>query len=260
VAANCALEALARVRRTQGLPATCVRWGAIDDVGFLARNEKIKDALQSRMGGSALQSAVALDALESMLLADRSDLGVLDLDWRALSRSLPSAASPKFIELSRGGGGDSEAQDEGTLDLRRLMTELPEDELLRTVVDLLKVEIGDILRMAPDKIDTALSVQQMGLDSLMGVELVVAVESRFGTRLPVMALSDSPTLEKLAVWIINQLRGEEASAEARHDDETRHQIAMVASQHAADVPLAEIDRIAASLRADGTGASRRMIQ
>jgi NADPH:quinone reductase-like Zn-dependent oxidoreductase/acyl carrier protein len=258
VAANSALEALARVRRAQGLPATCVRWGAIDDVGFLARNEKIKDALQSRMGGSALQSAVALDALEAMLLADRSDLGVLDLDWGALSRSLPSAASPKFVELSRS-GGDSETQDEGTLDLRRLITLLPEEELLRTVVDLLKVEIGDILRMPPDKIDARLSVQQMGLDSLMGVELVVAVESRFGTRLPVMALSDSPTLEKLAVWIITQLRGEETSTDARHD-ETRAQIEMVASQHAADVPVAEIELIAASLRADGAGASRRMIQ
>jgi NADPH:quinone reductase-like Zn-dependent oxidoreductase/acyl carrier protein len=257
VAANSALEALARVRRAQGLPATCVRWGAIDDVGYLARNEKIKEALQSRMGGSALQSAAALDALEAMLLSNRSDLGVLDLDWGALSRSLPSAASPKFVELSRS-GGEGETQDEGTLDLQRLLTELPEEELLRTVVDLLKVEIGDILRMPPDKIDPRLSVQQMGLDSLMGVELVVAVESRFGTRLPVMALSDSPTLEKLAVWIITQLRGEGASTDARHD-ETRAQIEMVSSQHAADVPAAEIERIAASLRADG-GASRRMIQ
>ncbi len=101
MAANYALEALARMRRAQGLPATCVRWGAIDDVGFLARNQKIKDALQSRMGGAALQSGAALDALEAMLLADRSDLGVLDLDWRALSRFLPTAATPKFAELAR---------------------------------------------------------------------------------------------------------------------------------------------------------------
>jgi phthiocerol/phenolphthiocerol synthesis type-I polyketide synthase C len=258
VAANCALEALARARRAQGLPATCVRWGVIDDVGFLARNEKIKDALQNRMGGSALQSAVALDALEAMLVADRSDLGVLDLDWGALSRFLPSAVSPKFIELARS-GGDGDTQDEGTHDLRRLLNELPEEELLHTVVEMLKVEIGDILRMAPDKIDATLSVQQMGLDSLMAVELVVAVESRFGTPLPVMALSDSPTLTKLAVWIIGQLRGEEASAEARHDEETRAQIEMVASQHAADVPAEEIELIAASLRADAAGASRRMI-
>jgi hypothetical protein len=35
---------------------------------------------------------------------------------------------------------------------------------------------------------------------------------------------------------------------------------MVASQHDADVPAAEIELIAASLRAEGAGASRRMIQ
>ena len=51
----------------------------------------------------------------------------------------------------------------------------------------------------------------MGLDSLMGVELVVAVESRFGTRLPMMALSESPTITKLATWIMEQLRGESRS-------------------------------------------------
>jgi phthiocerol/phenolphthiocerol synthesis type-I polyketide synthase C len=38
----------------------------------------------------------------------------------------------------------------------------------------------------------------MGLDSLMGVELVLALEARFGIRLPVMALSQSPTISKLA--------------------------------------------------------------
>ena len=40
VAANAALEALARARRAAGLPATCIRWGAIDDVGYLARNQR----------------------------------------------------------------------------------------------------------------------------------------------------------------------------------------------------------------------------
>jgi acyl carrier protein len=257
VAANFALEALARARRAQGLPATCVRWGAIDDVGFLARNQKIKEALQSRMGGSALQSASALDALESMLMADRSDLGVLDLDWRALARSLPSAGSPKFAELARA-GGDGEGEDEGTLDLRRLLAELPEDECLSTVIDVLKIEIGEILRMPPDKIDATLSVQQMGLDSLMGVELVVAVESRFGTRLPVMALSDSPTIAKLAAWIIKQLRGDEAAGDTTQY-EIRAQIEKIAAQHADEIPISDIERMTNQLRAGAATANQRMI-
>jgi NADPH:quinone reductase-like Zn-dependent oxidoreductase/NADP-dependent 3-hydroxy acid dehydrogenase YdfG/acyl carrier protein len=257
VAANFALEALARLRRAQGLPATCVGWGAIEDVGYLARNHQIKEALQSRMGGVALQSSAALDALEGMLIADRSDLGVLDLEWRALSRFLPSALSPKFGELART-GSEGESEEEGTGDLRRLLMSLPEAELNATVVDLLKVEIGEILRIAPEKIDPAVSMQSMGLDSLMGVELAVAVETRFGLRLPVMALSDSPTVEKLSAWIISHLRGEETAAGSDHDD-TRLQVALIASQHAADVPDTDIQRLADGLLTGSAASGRRMI-
>ena len=259
VAANFAIEALARERLAQGLPATCVRWGAIDDVGFLARNQKIKDSLQSRMGGSPMQSAAALAALEAMLAAGRSDLGVLDLDWRALSRCLPSAASPKFAELARV-GGDSEATDEGALDLRHLLQELSEEELQSTVIDLLKVEIAEILRMTPDKIDSTLSMQQMGLDSLMGVELVVAVEKRFGARLPVMALSDGPTVAKLAAWIIGRLRGDEVPAVDASQCEIRSQIEKITQQHAAELPAEDIERMAGELRIGHAAQSQRMIR
>jgi phthiocerol/phenolphthiocerol synthesis type-I polyketide synthase C len=258
VAANSALEALARLRRARGLVATCVRWGLIDDVGFLARNQKIKDALQSRMGGSALQSASALDALESMLLADRSDLGVLDLDWRALARSLPTAGSLKFAEIARA-SGDGGGEEEGTLDLRRLLAELPEEQCLTTVIDMLKIEIGEILRMAPDKIDDTLSMQQMGLDSLMGVELVVAVENRFGTRLPVMALSDSPTVAKLAAWIIKQLHADEASSTDTTQHEMRARIEKIAAQHAEEVSIADIERISTQLPSGAAAENQRMI-
>jgi acyl carrier protein len=174
-----------------------------------------------------------------------------------LSRFLPTAASPKFSELARA-GGEGEAEEEDTQDLRRLLMTLPEAELHSTVIDLLKVEIGEILRIAPEKIDATVSMQHMGLDSLMGVELAVAVENRFGLRLPVMALSDSPTVEKLAGWIISHLRGEEAAATGDHDD-TRLQVALVASQHAADVPAADIQRLADELIAGGGTTGRRMI-
>jgi phthiocerol/phenolphthiocerol synthesis type-I polyketide synthase C len=259
VAANAALEALARARRAAGLPATCVLWGAIDDVGFLARNQKIKDALQGRMGGSALSSGLALDTLEDMLIADRSGIGVLEFDWRSLARFLPSASSPKFSDIGRG-LTESDGDDEGGVDLQRLLRELPEEELLNTVIDMLKVEIGEILRFTPDKIDANRSLPEMGLDSLMAVELAVAVESRFGVRLPVMALSESPNIAKLAVWIIEHLRSEESSAAPDHAGETKAQIERIASQHASDMTPEELERIAANLHdTDDLGASRRMI-
>ncbi|MGO9803056.1 MAG: SDR family NAD(P)-dependent oxidoreductase [Steroidobacteraceae bacterium] len=254
VAANSALATLARARRAQGLPATCIHWGAIGDVGFLARNQKLKEALQSRMGGAALASATALAALEAMLLANSSDLGVLDFQWSALNRSLPSAGSPKFSELAREGGGDV-AQEDGGLDWWQLMAELPPEEFDKRLIELLKVEIGEILRTGADKIDASLSLQEMGLDSLMGVELSVALESRFGVRPPVLLLSDTPTVSKMAAWLSAQLRG---GTHEGVQEEARAQVEKVVSQHGGELPAEELERLAAQLLTGAT-ASRRMI-
>ncbi|NNG62640.1 KR domain-containing protein, partial [Pseudomonas fragi] len=213
VAANHWLEALARYRRAQGLAATAVLWGAIDDVGFLARNEQIKDALQSRMGGAALRAEVALSHLEQMLLNGDDGTGVLELEWKALSRFLPSAASPRFLELVRAHGGDQE-DDNDAEDIQRMLVELDDAQLLERFAELLKHEVCEILRLPAARLDTQRPLQELGLDSLMSVELIVALEERFGVRLPVMELSESSSIDKLSVRILSLLRGEAPANES----------------------------------------------
>ncbi|MHB8849144.1 MAG: SDR family NAD(P)-dependent oxidoreductase, partial [Burkholderiales bacterium] len=256
VAANAALEALARTRRVDGLAATCVRWGAIDDVGFLARNQSIKDALQNRMGGGALHSDVALDALESMLLADRSGLGVLELDWKALARFLPNADAAKFSEMARQQFG-AEVEIEHDNDIQRMLHELSGEALHTAVVDVMRQEVGEILRIGPDKIDPKRSIYDMGLDSLMGVELVLALESRFGIRLSVMALSESPTIARLAERIIELLTSRTTPEES---DAVALQVTQVAAQHGTVLTTESAAEMVLSVQDNSRGNNKRMIQ
>lgn len=250
VAANNWLEALAAQRRAEGLPATCVRWGAIDDVGFLARNQKIKDALQGRMGGTALESSVALDALESLLLADASGLGVLELDWRSLNRFLPSASAPKFSGLAReDGAGDDDHRDTIT----HMLATLDAPALHTAFSDILKAEVGEILRVPAQKIDPERLIHDMGLDSLMGVELIVALESRFGIRLPVMALSESPTVNKLATRLIQLLRGDNTEPAT---DQVTTLVEKLVADHAVDLSDSAITEIVAEIKSGGMPQQR----
>lgn len=260
VAANAALEGLAERRRAAGQPATCVRWGAIEDVGFLARNASIREALQGRMGGSTIQSAAALAILEDLLLSGRSGLGVMEIDWRALSRFLPSASSPKFSELARN-SGKSEA-DEGDADsLQRMLESLSDEELQQACIDMLKSEVAEILRMSPDKLDPTRSMYDMGLDSLMGVELVGALESRFGVRLPVLILSQNPTIAKLADYIIEQLRGgERREEEASAEQEILAQVRHLSDQHGSEAAALNIEELAQELQDADDGKTSRIIQ
>lgn len=260
VAANASVESLARRRRASGLPALCVRWGPIGDVGYLARQTNIREALQSRTGGHALPAERALDLLEELLLADRSDLAVADLHWRTLARYLPSAGEPKFSVMAALAGALDSGEDMGQ-DITRMLRDLPPEQLSGTFREMLKAEIGAILRIAPDKIDDHGSVYDLGLDSLMGVELALAIESRFGAKLPVMVLSDSPTVARLADQIIVHLTARPESPEAGELAALQAHLQATASQHAVDTDAQTIAQFATELQGVGTeGRAQRMIR
>lgn len=252
VAANRYLEVLAAQRRSAGLPALAVSWGAIDDVGYLARHTDIKTALQSRMGGAALNSGEALDVLEQLLTRKLSGLGVMDLDWGALRRFLPGALSPKFQELGRQ-AEDAGADVEGQEQLQRWLEELDDTELASALAELLKQEIGDILHIAPERIAEDRSLYDLGMDSLMGIELVSAVEVRFGVNLPIMALSEGPTVQRLVERIVRQLRTSQAGQP--ETDATVEVAQRLAAQHASEVDAETIADVARAVRhAPGAGA------
>ncbi len=256
VAANHWLEALARHRLALGLPATSVLWGAIDDAGFLARNEDIKDALQSRMGGSALLSQVALETLERLLMQQRSGLGVLELDWKALSRFLPAANSPKFSELARLNGGE-QGEESDVDDIQRLLVELNEQELTELFGEMLKQEISEILRLPANKLDINRPLQELGLDSLMSVELVVAVEERFGIRLPVMELSETSSIAKLTGRILELLRGNQEHAELQDNVDTlQSRTADALSRHGAELTQEDIAQLSDGLNGQDSKLTR----
>jgi acyl transferase domain-containing protein/NADPH:quinone reductase-like Zn-dependent oxidoreductase/acyl carrier protein/NADP-dependent 3-hydroxy acid dehydrogenase YdfG len=254
VGANLWLDALARHRRALGLPATAVLWGAIDDVGFLARNEELKEAMQSRMGGNALTADRALQQLETMLLEGRSGEAVLELDWHAIRRFLSTAQAPKFARLSAL-GADGERHDEQALDVPQMLRVLPDAELLNAFIDILGQQLGEVLRVSADRIDPQRPLSEMGLDSLMGLELILALESRFGVRLPTMALSEYPTVTRLAERLMALLR----KGEPRDEDGLPGQIRQVVDQHVTELSAEQKAALSTQIRDDLDRNTRRII-
>jgi len=84
---------------------------------------------------------------------------------------------------------------------------------------------------------------------------VMALEGRFGVRLPVMALNDSPTLAKLAERLGRMLKGEE-TAEASEQKAAESRIAKIAQQHDADVSDEQVAELVARLASDNDAQAR----
>jgi phthiocerol/phenolphthiocerol synthesis type-I polyketide synthase C len=233
VAANMGLEALATERRALGLPATCIGWGPIADAGYLARNERVLDALVGRMGGAALKSEDALRALETLLGSSAGNLGLIDLDWSTLGRFLPAAHAPKFSELARTVVGERGAHGtESAQDLRHRLDGLAGDALATALTDIVRAEVAEILRIVPDRIEPGISLLDMGMDSLMAVELATSIEARLDIQLSALALSGGPTIESVVERIIRLLHpAEDQAAAAAGNAALEATVLAVAEQH-----------------------------
>ena len=236
VAANMALEALAAERRALGLPATCVGWGPIADVGYLSRNERVLEALVGRMGGAALKSEDALHALEPLLASSVGNFTLMDLDWATLSRSLPASQAPKFCRLARSVLGERSAHAESAQDLRRRLGALGGAELTAALTEIVRGEVAEILRMAPERIEAGTSLLDMGMDSLMAVELATSIESALDIQLSALALSGGPTIESVVDRVVRLLHpAEDAAPAGAADAGLAAQVLIVAAQHMGDL-------------------------
>jgi acyl carrier protein len=86
-------------------------------------------------------------------------------------------------------------------------------ERVQLLEQLLRVETGRVLKLAPERIGANQPFGQLGIDSLMALELVRRVNAALGLALPATAVFNYPTLTQLAAQILTRL-GLDAVAES----------------------------------------------
>jgi hypothetical protein len=215
VAANAAIEALARRRQAQGRPGCAVQWGAIADVGVLAGDAAMAANLGRRLGTVALPATASLAALPAILDSGVAVAGVARILWQQAGAALPILAEPIFAAMRV--GVPSPAEGDGP-DLRQRIQGLPEDAALGVLRDAVRGELGRILRLPAASIAPDAPLPGLGLDSLGGMELRTGLERRMGSAVALSVVTEEVTTETLARRMLESLRGEspeEAALNAR---------------------------------------------
>ena len=146
----------------------------------------------------SLSTGEGLAALERVLARNPPQVAVCPLDVRQWVEFFPSAAASPLLgslmveehETLRPSG------DRGVL--HRLAAAEPQARA-RLLEEVLRSEVGKVLRIATDKIGREVPLAKLGMDSLMGLELRNRIEVLLGIRLPAGALWTFPTLAALAV-------------------------------------------------------------
>ncbi|WP_431045998.1 SDR family NAD(P)-dependent oxidoreductase [Streptomyces sp. P1-3] len=199
VAANVFLEALARARRQAGRPALAVGWGPVADVGHVVRSD-LGDYLRS-LGLPPVPPAELLRPLGS-LLARGDDVAVLaELDWSRARRLAPAVSAARFAAVLPEGHGDVRADDALA---RQLAAATPESALV-LLTDLLTQVLAGILQTTADRLPPDRPLAQLGLDSLMGAELMNSVQQRLGCDLPMLEIVNATSIGDLARRCLHRL-------------------------------------------------------
>lgn len=244
VAANAGLEGLAALRCSMGLPVHCIAWGPIGDAGYLTRHEAVKDSLSQRLGRPPLEAEEALAGLAGILAGPSGLHTLANFDWSALSRLLPSSGCSRFAALNQTLGEAAQVSD--IQDIRALIAGRSPGEITELVRGLVVQEVAQILSVGAERIEPHRSLHDLGMDSLMAVELALGLEQRFGIQLPVMMLNDAPTVDKVSARIIEKLTGGEGAGAPETVDAL---VAGLVQQHGESMSPDEIKGLADEARA-----------
>ncbi|MGW5619210.1 SDR family NAD(P)-dependent oxidoreductase, partial [Streptomyces sp. NPDC003877] len=209
-AANAVLDALAERRRAEGLPATSIAWGPWAGAGMAA----VAGGRRRGQGAvTPLPPETALSALGALVDAGAVTRLVVAADWSrfvpAFTTSRPSALLTPLSPVPTASPGRAAARDAGetTDDLRLRVNSLPREAGQRLVLDEVRERAAAVLGHAgTEQVGPDRAFRDLGVDSLIAVELRNVLAAGCGVTLPATAVFDHPTPQDLAAHIYGALR------------------------------------------------------
>lgn len=200
VAANTFLDTLAAQRRAEGLAATAINWGAIGDVGMLAVDNAATRQLDLA-GVRRIPVAAAMAVLFRVLALETSVLGVMDVDWSSWMALFPVVkALPRFSILAA-----EDAQANAGADYRAALLAVPAAERLPHLTAAIVEIVATALHVAPEKIDGRQPLTELGIDSLVGVELQGSISAKLGLQISILQLMKGGNIEEMAATLLQKL-------------------------------------------------------
>jgi myxalamid-type polyketide synthase MxaB len=198
-AANAFLDAIAHYRRSIGLPALSINWGAWSQVGVAANRQNSEFGIQG-MGNITPQEGLAI--LDRLLVESPAQIGVIPIDW--LQWRDERTFLPFFSEVIQ------EKEPEELLpeknNFRQQLESLGENEAKEFLFAHVHAQVAKVLGLdLLNSIDPQLGFSELGMDSLTFVELRNRLQTSLDCTLPSTLAFDYPTVTALTNYLAKEI-------------------------------------------------------
>lgn len=211
-AANSFLAALAHHRRALGQPALTIDWGPWSETGAATRGDVLERAKSA--GLHPIDTAGGLRELERLMSSNVARAAVLPVDWARYLEQIPGGADRAWFDEVRPAAATTSVATT-TPQESEAATALPEEAPLaariraatsgrrsEVIMDGVRAIAARVLGAGNgDAIDPAAPLTELGLDSLMAVEMRNRLAAALGMTLPSTLLFNYPSVEALTAYI-----------------------------------------------------------
>jgi acyl transferase domain-containing protein/acyl carrier protein len=204
-AANAFLDSLAHHRQALGLPALTINWGVLGGEGYVARNERVAEFL-AKQGISELSPGEVVSIVESSLRSGSAQVAAIRVDWTKWRTFFRGMQSNPLLERIFAA---VEGQETGRVasDWRNKIESAASEEKETVITQAVREVVGSVLRVKPDTLRADQPLTDLGLDSLMGVEIENSLEATIGVALPPTSLMRARTIGQIATLIGGHVGG-----------------------------------------------------
>ena len=205
-AANAFLDALAHCRRAQGLPALSINWGPWADLGFADTEggRRLTKSLEL-LGIRSLPPDRALKLMERLLHEDATQVAAIPVNWHRYREHY--AAGTELALLSEIVNGEAAILSEKVhreAARKAILNVDPSQrgQLLQTYVS---EQVARVLGLSARQLDVEQPLTNLGLDSLMAVELKNRISSDLGINVPMVKFLQGFSVAQAATQLLDQL-------------------------------------------------------
>jgi len=252
------MDGLARQRRAEGLPGSSIGWGPWSEVGMAA-------ALRDRDGQRHVESGVEPispeDGARLFIRALRGSpphVAVASIRWNRFLEAFAGRGVPPFFRefVERRAEPASRVSSAGPTLVQRLLALPPAEGRDLVVAHVRETALKVLGLKTSQSLPLRRPFSEMGLDSLMAVELRNALGAAFGVAFPASLPFEHPSVEELAQHLYERFAPSAPGGAAVGEIDPGRAAELLRALP--DLPDAEVDallgRMVAETRATGEGS------
>jgi hypothetical protein len=228
-AANAFMDGLAQMRRRDGFPAISLNWGAWDEVGMAAGVNEQTKAQWRATGIELITPETGLALFFDLLVHNPAQVGVLPMNWaKVVQQSGRLGERPFFQQILSAYTTPQSTSATPNDNILARLDQAPAGERLEMLESYVQEQVRRVLGLNEAQMpDSRQGLTDIGMDSLMAVELSNRLQAGVEQPLPSTLAFEQPTIEALTIYLANEVLGLqtiEAVSDAIETDDKAHML------------------------------------